>query len=85
MTWLLRQGQQGYAPWYQFVWSWGRLAALVRRWLRLPAEIDSRHTHCSEFASRFLALCGYELPDDPPAMSPADVIDHPLTHLGRIQ
>lgn len=85
VNWLLRQGQQGYASVWQFVWSWGWLSSWLRRCFGAGLDLDVDRAHCSELVSRFLLRCGYELPDEPPAMSPGDVVDLPLTHLGRVR
>jgi len=89
-TALSHWGKQ-YAPWWQFVRTWGRW---TRRYLDkkgVPLDVDPDRFFCSEFVLTCLRMSGY-LGDgfaanlSPAAASPGDIIELPCLHrMGKLE
>ena len=91
LTWLVSQSKQGYAPWWQFVWSWGLLSRWFRKRFGLKLDITPNSTMCSGLAAEFLVRCGLKLTladgleYEPEEITPGDIPDLKLVHLGRLK
>lgn len=67
---LQHWGKRYASPW-QFAWSWGRLAAWVRRMRGLSVDTDPERYFCSELIAGALVYAGYR-PDGDLAIEPAE-------------
>lgn len=80
-----------YAPWWQFVRSWGFLTKwfIKKEVIDVPVDVDPERFFCSEFVLRCLQRGGYmgEGYDTNPAeASPGDVVELPCLHrMGRLE
>lgn len=91
VVWALAQEDIGYAPWWQFVLSFGLVSSWIRKKLtklagvKIHADLSTNTMHCSEFVSSFLIRNGEVVAKEPACMSPQDVIDSDcLCKLGRL-
>ena len=67
IVWALGQEDIGYAPWWQFVLSFGLVSSWIRKKLtkltgvKIHADLSANTMHCSEFVSSLSIVTGKQI------------------------